>query len=311
MAKTIKFNLICDGKPIRTIEDLQNNFSIEDILDYYNSKLLHKWLAVRGYANELEKVNNITANEAIEILKSLIAIFDIKIDSNIINESLFILEYTATRIMFIEDYKRSTNNINTVVSDYIKAFYEQIDCIIENNQNKSLVKASISIILNDYFDLFKMCYRWLFYKLLNEAPLAIFVLLTFEKAREFYIHNCGNAEDAISPIFVEVKINEDEIMTKDYDDIYNRICKLAKNAETYLGSNLLKFSGQTDGYWKDLETNEKKYMILGIGNGDYVRSSNNKGGDLGYAHVLNNFVILDGIDYKSNSERNVITYMEV
>lgn len=35
MAKTIKFNLICDGKSIRTIEDLQENFSVEDILKYY------------------------------------------------------------------------------------------------------------------------------------------------------------------------------------------------------------------------------------------------------------------------------------
>ena len=34
MAKTIKFNLICDNTPVRTIEDLQNNFSIEDVLDY-------------------------------------------------------------------------------------------------------------------------------------------------------------------------------------------------------------------------------------------------------------------------------------
>ena len=25
MAKTIKFNLICDNTPVRTIEDLQNN----------------------------------------------------------------------------------------------------------------------------------------------------------------------------------------------------------------------------------------------------------------------------------------------
>ena len=33
MAKTIKFNLICDGKPVRTIEDLQENFSIEDVLN--------------------------------------------------------------------------------------------------------------------------------------------------------------------------------------------------------------------------------------------------------------------------------------
>ena len=55
MAKTIKFSLICDGNPVRTLEDLKNNFSIEDIITYFNNKLLHRWLSVRGYNVELEK----------------------------------------------------------------------------------------------------------------------------------------------------------------------------------------------------------------------------------------------------------------
>lgn len=46
MAKTIKFNLICDGHPIRTLEDLRENFSIEDVLEYYGNGLLEKWLRV-------------------------------------------------------------------------------------------------------------------------------------------------------------------------------------------------------------------------------------------------------------------------
>ena len=40
MAKTIKFNLICDGYPARTIEDLQDHFSV----DYYEKGLLAKRL---------------------------------------------------------------------------------------------------------------------------------------------------------------------------------------------------------------------------------------------------------------------------
>ena len=56
MAKTIKFNLICDNTPVRTIEDLQNNFSIEDVLNYYRNGLLCRWLKVRGYEEELKKV---------------------------------------------------------------------------------------------------------------------------------------------------------------------------------------------------------------------------------------------------------------
>ena len=33
--KQIKFNLILDGKPVRSIEELQNNFNLDDILDYF------------------------------------------------------------------------------------------------------------------------------------------------------------------------------------------------------------------------------------------------------------------------------------
>ena len=59
MAKTIKFNLICDGNPVRTIDDLKENFSIEDILDYYKEGLLHRWLKVRGYNDYLDRINEI------------------------------------------------------------------------------------------------------------------------------------------------------------------------------------------------------------------------------------------------------------
>ena len=59
MAKTIKFNLICDDKPVRTIEDLQENFSIEDVLKYYQNGLLLRWLEVRGYEAEYKKVSEI------------------------------------------------------------------------------------------------------------------------------------------------------------------------------------------------------------------------------------------------------------
>ena len=49
MAKTVKFNLILDGFPVRNLEGLREHFSIEDMLEYYNNGLLVKWLDVRGY----------------------------------------------------------------------------------------------------------------------------------------------------------------------------------------------------------------------------------------------------------------------
>lgn len=69
MAKTIKFNLICDNTPVRTIEDLQNNFSIEDVLDYYRNGLLCRWLKVRGYEKELKKVEEIRSEDSMGIIE--------------------------------------------------------------------------------------------------------------------------------------------------------------------------------------------------------------------------------------------------
>lgn len=51
-------------------------------------------------------------------------------------------------------------------------------------------------------------------------------------------------------------------------------------------------------------------MILKMENGNYVRSAGKNGGDLASGHVNEKFVILDGIDYKSNNASHVLLYME-
>ena len=56
MAKTIKFNLDCGGESIRTLEDLQNHFQIEDVINYYHDGLLQRWLKVHDYEDELKAV---------------------------------------------------------------------------------------------------------------------------------------------------------------------------------------------------------------------------------------------------------------
>ena len=106
MAKTIKFNLICDQKPIRTIEDLQNNFSIEDVLTYYRNGLLTRWLEVRGYTEELEKVNTIPEMDSLGIIKSLIKIFNITADDNEVKQGIYILEYLNESKELLECYRQ-------------------------------------------------------------------------------------------------------------------------------------------------------------------------------------------------------------
>lgn len=93
MAKTIKFNLNFDDYPVRSLDDLRKHFSIEDVLTYYNTQQLHRWLKVRGYDNELQKVSAITCTNALDIVKELISVFGIVADEQDVEECVYLLEH--------------------------------------------------------------------------------------------------------------------------------------------------------------------------------------------------------------------------
>ena len=79
----------------------------------------------------------------------------------------------------------------------------------------------------------------------------------------------------------------------------------------HLSRYIKKFSGETDSYWKDIEPVEKKYMIIKMESGDFVRSAGKQGEELSAKDVDGNFPILNGIDYKSKNASHVLYYMEV
>lgn len=308
MAKTIKFNLICDNEPVRTIEDLQNNFSIEDILAYYNNHLLYRWLEVRGYEEELKNVKAITAEKPIEIARELIKIFNVISDEQKIAESVYMLEYLEERKELCSIYEKENYEAKKIINDYETGYRQLVDGILQNPQASAVIKANIAEIVSNYAWILELNHRELFYKLYyNKCQLAIMCLLMNKQSRNYYLPT-------------EIK-NEDGTITYDTTDedkkdkaaMFRCICSLIKTTDfkTELGENLVIFAGITDGYWKDLEPKGKKYMIINMGNGDFVRSAGLSGGDLSSTDIENKFVIVDGIDYKSNSSTRQLLYMEV
>jgi len=315
MAKAIKFNLICDECSIRTIEELQNNFSIEDVLDYYKNKLLHRWLDVRGYKAELEKVSKIVSTEPVKIIKELIKIFDIDADDEKVEESVYMIKYTDEHKKQCDKYNLERCNVDQIIEDQKNGYMRLLDGIIKNPHNISMIKANIAEIVSKYEWIFRLNHRELFFSFFNIVEdehfnkyvreinykyiAAIMCLLMNEKSRKYYLPN-----------------NDDKTIRDNIDkkEMYISICRLIEDNEVFedaLQGNLHKYSGYTDGYWKDLEPKGKKYMIIKIDEGDYVRSSGAFGKDLSFEDVKNKFVIVDGIDYKSNSSWHSLLYMEV
>ena len=93
MAKTIKFSLILDNNPVRDLDGVRENFNIDDILTYYKSGLLQKWLAVREFTDTLSKIKDISAESDLEISKELVKIFEMEIEGTKIEESLYSIQF--------------------------------------------------------------------------------------------------------------------------------------------------------------------------------------------------------------------------
>lgn len=306
MAKTIKFNLICDDNPIRTLEDLRNNFSIEDILAYYENKLLHRWLEVRGYTEELKKVAAISSEQPLQIIKELIKIFQVIADEAKIEESVYMLEYLEERKELCSLYEKENTKIKAMITDYETGYRELVRGLLDNPNNVAKIKAALSEIVLNYKWIVELDYRRLFYILMKKSTLAVMCLLMNEDLRGYYLPTAQKHNEDGTIIW-------DMCFDEDRQDMFGKICRMieTKQFRIGLGDHLKSFAGVTDGYWKDLEPKGKKYMIIRMGEGDFVRSAGESGGDLSREAVKDKFVILDGIDYKSNSTTRALFYMEV
>lgn len=340
MAKTIKFNLICDGNPVRTIDDLRNNYSIEDMLAYFDNGLLHRWLEVRGYIDELNLVKGIKETAPLEITKQLIKIFEVEQDEQVVEEHIYILAYKDERDFLNGEYAKNSKKTQVVIDDYHAGYRELVMTIIENNTDMAKIKAALKEIDENYNSLFELNYRELFFAFFREAPMALFAMLMRDKMRDKYLpteierpeggtlSSIEGASGLVTKVFgltssinnqsestesEEVQYIMDTEIDADKRTMYGRLISLTtiSKLEEIFQDTLCSYAGITDGYWKDVEDKDKKYMILRMESGNYVRGTGVKDGDMDSADINNHFVIMDGIDYKSNNATQRLLYIEV
>lgn len=295
MSKTIKFNLVVDNKPIRTVEDLQQNFSIEDVLKYYDNGLLQRWLQVRSYDSYLNKVKEISSDSMIDVIKQLIKIFEVELEDEKIEESIQIIKYLYERQLELSEFSEKNLKMKSLIDDYHQGYEALINSIIDNKDNFGKIKADVKEIENKYIGLFDLNYYELFHQLLEEAPLAIFAIIMNKNLRNYFLCEKDDSKEGTFKV-------------------YEKITKLILNINSYresLGDSLKSFAGATEAYWKDIEPSNKRFMILKIQNGNYVRNSGRVGEELGYSDIKDKFIIIDGLDYKSNNSSHELLYMEV
>ena len=210
MAKIPKFNLTMDGELVRSIEELQNNFSVDDILDHYESKRLHKWLKSRGFTDYLTKVEAIEYDEKTAIIKPLMDIFEIDYSDEDLSDILDQLKYVPTTASHTALVPVSTAQADSdkfpvaplskevsgsVNLDYESQKYEElVNEIINDPENLELIKKNIDLLASKYYAFYSRDALYLFYKLSKHSPLALFSILDNPMAIKPYLPFFGKED---------------------------------------------------------------------------------------------------------------------
>jgi len=317
MAKTIKFNLIIDGNPIRSIKDLQESFSIEDVLDFYHRGMLQKWLKVRGYEDYLKKVEAIKPNKSAII--ELIKIFDVELDEQRIKEDVYALEFMEKRKAELARWEQKDTKAVNMINEYNNS-YEQIKKdILEHKEDMPYLKVVVQELSTEYKYLFSLDYWKFFWDFKDTVPLVIYAILMNCTLRDYFLNDLVICKELKKSFTLADQAYKKEVYNylpfvsifgekppqDDGDKFKNKVTEISKIIKVF------SFAGQTDGYWKDLVEKDVKVMILSMPSSSLIASPVKKSEELNSKDVSGNFVILNGLLYKSKTADECIIYMEI
>jgi len=298
-----------NGVPVRNIEGLQENFCINEVLEIYNDGLLLKWLKVRGFTEYLEKLEEI--HDSKSVIKDLIKIFNVVKSDKEIKEAIYALNFWENRKEVLDELNRKENKVRDVVEDYHNG-YEKLKLeLIEHKSDMSFIKTAVNEICNNYLELFKLDFFAFFQQYKDEFPLVIYSVLMKEELRDLFLNNEFLKKDLTKFVLAsQTAFNE---RFKDFYDCSSDSVDEVKAAKDYFHESvgLKTFCGQTDGYWKDLEVKNKQVIVLSIPTKTFVRNLGKPDEELSSDDINGNFLILNGLDYKSNNLTANLVYMEL
>ena len=159
----LKFYMMfnCGEIRIRTLDDLRENFCVEDVLMHFEDGKLEKWLDVWNYKSELEAVRGLKASgktNAREVLSELMRIFGAEMDEAEIDSELEVYDYVEERRQFWEYVKsnglQELAELRKKCADLQKKV-EASESILANNRENHDKKTNdtlfITDVLRDFF----------------------------------------------------------------------------------------------------------------------------------------------------------------
>jgi hypothetical protein len=304
MAKTIKFNLILDSKPVRTIEELQENFCIDDILEFYQKGILQKWLKVRGFNEHLNKVEAISDKKSAII--ELIRIFELEKSEKEIKEAAYSLEFWGKRKLELEEWNKKDHKIKEIIADYHKGYDVLKAKILENKEDMPFMKNAAKEIFDKYLEIFKIDIQAFFTILKDKAPLMVYIILSENSLREVLLANT-NINSVLSSDFVKIIPNNLKISNFSSGGVGYGLNNI--NGDSYVLETLKYYKKEKNGDWKNIT--EKKVLIISIPNNSKIRHIDRHLEEITSSEANGHFLILESLSYQNSHNEDELIYMEI
>jgi len=295
VAKTVKFNLRFGDKLIRTVEDLQENFAMEDVLIHFENGLLKKFLERREYTDYVKKIDALSEKKlSIDLVASeLVSIFELDMGKDAINEYAEVLHLRRENRKTYENYIQGKMNVQEVIEKHFEGYYKIVSSLIEDKNDLGKIKARTQELLDTYENILEINWLDLYFKLDDAGALyPIYHMLTKEFFRDRWLVT-KSVKDQLENSTIDA-INE-------YEDEFDN------------GANpWIKKSNKADAsYWEDIVASGKTYMVLYVPTNAKVREPGNFDNEMESSALNYKFITFNGIQYRHNSTSQYIFFVEV
>lgn len=317
--KQIKFNLLVDNVPVRSLAELRENFNISDIHEYFLSGQLVNWLTSRNCIAEAQSVAAIDKNTSLEeYLPKLLNVLgcDSAVSQDAVQLFLFETQERVKQKKLILDQQEK---IEKTLVKGIQCYQACCLRLIELQDDFSQVKAAVNTLLNHYGPLFQMDYMRFFEMMLEKCPLAIFAVLMNEKYRNYFlVKKDQESVSSLAAAFDKEVAEFAKGKTTNYSPMDKLVLQvgdmIVDRDHQWYQKGYLKIIGgpenNTEGQW-DRVTNKKVMIIYSLNASLQIWQNYDK--DLIYQGTDDEerFPIFDTLEQRTNTDKSIILYMEI
>jgi hypothetical protein len=305
MIKKINFFIRINGKPCRTLEDLQSNFYVQDVVALHKGGVLRRWLSCNNEEGLAEQIQKLPENEDEAILaRELTDMLCPHADESHLEAALHYYSFEKQRKELHTAIQDETKFVRDRMKIYHAGYFKTLQAIAERNHDFSFLCRAATELVDEYWLLIETNRTFFLKFVIKKAPCVLFPLLAMGQFRT------NSEEDNNVRKELEAHINGTRILLhSDANEWYKALCNSAEDIQA--DPHFTVVTKPAD-HWDDIVQSTKHKVMVFYANNTanasvYVRSKGTRE-EIDHATVNALFPVFEGLEYRSSPE-SIVTFI--